>query len=149
MTRHARCAGPCGTSRYLCVDARSGIGLGLCHRLLAALSLATDQPITESLPQYSAFAPDQSTSTSSLPTPPRAEITLTLILACRSLTKAQVAKEQLLERHLKLLEKRRRAGLTTPETWTKGLRLDIELLDVDAPNGENGILDFCQRLRTR
>ena len=46
-----------------------------------------------------------------------------------------------------MLEKRRGKGLVVPKGWKEGLRIEIELLDVDSPNGENGILDFCQRLR--
>ncbi len=77
-------------------------------------------------------------------------MTLTLILACRSLKKAQAAKEEILERHLRMLEQRRRQrGWEAPAGWKEGLRIEIELLDVDSPAGENGILAFCDRLKAR
>ncbi|WVR08606.1 hypothetical protein IAU60_005661 [Kwoniella sp. DSM 27419] len=131
--------------------ANSGFGLGLCQQLLSNLSLPPGTPMPASTPQLSATPPalrhylsQLDDLTKEVPSPPP---TLTLILACRSETKAKEAREILLRKHHWDLEKREARGEPVREGWKEGLRVVWEAVDLDAMGGKNGVLAFCERLK--
>ncbi|OCF31811.1 3-keto sterol reductase [Kwoniella heveanensis BCC8398] len=134
--------------------ANSGFGLGLCQQLLYNLSFPPGSDIPAAKPQSTALPPSlqyllhqpPSATTPHIPSPPPA---LTLILACRSETKAIEAKEILLKRHLRDLENRKKRGEKVREGWRDGLRVVWEGVDLDSPGGQNGVLAFCERLKER
>ena len=72
-----------------------------------------------------------------------------MIIACRSPVKAAKAKEDLLKRHHKDLDRRRKAGIPEREGWLSGLRIEHEGVDLDAVGGKYGILTFCERIREK
>ena len=131
----------------------SGIGLGICHILLSNLSLPAGTPIPASTLQLSALAPSQKHLFEPTPEPdkeiPRGHPpVLTLILACRSGSKAQIAKQVILRRHEKdLAQRRKRKGIAERQGWREGLEIVWEVVDLDTVGGKNGILAFCNRLK--
>ncbi|KAK8850457.1 hypothetical protein IAR55_004375 [Kwoniella newhampshirensis] len=144
--------------------ANSGYGLGICQALLSNLSLPPGHPVPASTPQPTALPPSLqhllSPSSSSSPPLDRGKATksisetkpptLTLILACRSETKALEARQTLLEGHEKELSKREKKGMQSREGWLEGLRIVWEGLNLDDPGmgGKgNGVLGFCERLK--
>ncbi|KAK4686947.1 hypothetical protein P7C73_g3174, partial [Tremellales sp. Uapishka_1] len=133
--------------------ANSGFGLGICHLLLSSLSLPLSTPIPLSQPQPTALPAGlsctASSSVSSAKTVPSSPPpTLTLILACRSGQKASEAISLVLKKHYKELEQRRKAGVPVREGWKEGLKLVWEKVDLDSVGGKNGVLTFCERIRS-
>ncbi|WVQ82968.1 hypothetical protein IAT38_005104 [Cryptococcus sp. DSM 104549] len=136
--------------------ANSGYGLGICQQLLTNLSLPSGYPMPASMPQATSLPPslqhllssscEAAVSASKAAQP---NTTLTLILACRSEAKANIAREALLKRHKKELEKRKKQGVPEKEGWWDGLRIVWEGVNLDSVGGENGVLAFCQRLIDR
>jgi len=129
----------------------SGFGLGICQQLLSNLSLPPGEPIPISVPQASALPPSErhliETSTNSAKhvnasAPP----TLTLILACRSGSKAEEARQVLLQGHELELEQRASRGMPVRKGWKEGLRIVWESVDLDTLGGSNGVIQFCNRL---
>ncbi|WWC65125.1 uncharacterized protein I303_107739 [Kwoniella dejecticola CBS 10117] len=135
--------------------ANSGFGLGICEQLLYNLSLPPGTPIPISTPQLTALPPSlRSTFNPDADSKPTEEIpdappTLTLILACRSRSKAELAREILLEKHEKDLAARRKRGEAERIGWKEGLRIVWEGVDLDNPGGGNGVLGFCERVKLK
>ena len=75
--------------------------------------------------------------------------TLTLILACRSASKAAKAKKEMLQGHMKELKRRKEQGHAVREGWVEGLRVVVEPIDLDAVGGNNGVLAFCERVKSK
>lgn len=80
---------------------------------------------------------------------PEPHPTLTLVLACRSSSNAAEARDKILAQHRTELEARRRSGGDVPEGWEEGLRVEYELVDLDAVGGPKGLLSFADRLASR
>ncbi|OCF78562.1 3-keto sterol reductase [Kwoniella mangroviensis CBS 8886] len=136
--------------------ANSGFGLGICEQLLSNLSLPPSTSIPISTPQLTALPPslrnDFNEDELDEPTkyieedPP----TLTLILACRSEAKALEARRILLDKHEQELRERQEiSGEEVRKGWKEGLRIVWEGVDLDNPGGGNGVLGFCERLKTK
>ncbi|WWC72497.1 uncharacterized protein I206_106459 [Kwoniella pini CBS 10737] len=135
--------------------ANSGFGLGICQQLLYNLSFPPGTPIPISTPQLTALPPSLRSEfdaesaqkpTEQIPNPPP---TLTLILACRSRSKAELAREILLEKHEKDLIERRKRGEKERSGWKEGLKIVWEGVDLDNPGGGNGVLGFCESLKSK
>ncbi|WRT70614.1 uncharacterized protein IL334_007612 [Kwoniella shivajii] len=138
--------------------ANSGFGLGICQQLLSNLSLPVGSSIPASTPQSTAMPPSLrssfKTSSSKEKAKAKEEIadppaTLTLILACRSQSKAEEAKQILLTIHEKDLKNRIDRGEKVRTGWKEGLRIEWQGLDLDNPGGGNGVLGFCERLKEK
>ncbi|WWD20640.1 hypothetical protein CI109_105116 [Kwoniella shandongensis] len=141
--------------------ANSGYGLGICQALLTNLSLPPGHPIPASTPMPTALPPSMrhllDHSSSEEPTKSisdRDSPTLTIILACRSESKALEARQILLDGHEKDLEKRRKKGIFPAKGWKDGLRIVWEGLDLDNPGlgkagRDDGLLGFCERLKDK
>lgn len=134
----------------------SGFGLGLCHDLLANLSVGEGQRVPAATPRPTAIAPSlvdlgsmekaPNEPTGVMPAP---HPTLTLILACRSQRNADEARTKILEQHAHDLRTRRSAGESIPKGWEEGLRIEAELVDLDCVGGPMGVLSFCQRVSAK
>jgi 3-keto steroid reductase len=72
-----------------------------------------------------------------------------LVLACRSQTRAEEAKNILLTSHEAELQTRKEQGISVRPGWKEGLRIDFEQLDLETPGGKAGILSFCNRVKKR
>ncbi len=133
-------------------DRCSGCGLGICQQLLRNLSLPPSTPMPASIPQPSALAPsqryllDQKTE-SDKRVPPDPPPTLTLILACRSASKAEIARRALFKQHEKELSRRQRDGQPATAGWRDKMRIVSEVVDLDSLGGKNGVLAFCERMK--
>ena len=132
----------------------SGFGLGICHQLLSNLSLPPGTPLPASTPQRSALPPSKQYLCDTDPGPSKhvptsPPPTLTLILACRSKSKAEEAIEIVSKRHEKELQARADAGMPTREGWKDGLRIVWEPVDLDAVGGPLGVLSFCERVKQK
>ncbi|BEJ16456.1 hypothetical protein CspHIS471_0510610 [Cutaneotrichosporon sp. HIS471] len=139
------------TNRIIAIvtGANSGFGLGLCHDLLANLSVGVGQRVPAAQPRPTAIAPsllNSETKTGIMPSP---HPTLTLILACRSQRNADEARSKILEQHAQDLRMRRSAGESIPPGWEEGLRVESELVDLDCVGGPKGVLSFCQRISAK
>jgi 3-keto steroid reductase len=136
--------------------ANSGFGLGLCHDLLANLSVGVGQRVPAAQPRPTAIAPSltdlgsmekaPSEPTGVMPSP---HPSLTLVLACRSQKNAEEARAKILEQHAHDLQTRRSAGEVIPAGWEEGLRVEYELVDLDCVGGPTGVLSFCQRISAK
>lgn len=134
----------------------SGFGLGLCHDLLANLSVGVGQRVPAAQPRPTAIAPcltdlgsmekAPSEPTGVMPSP---HPSLTLVLACRSQKNAEEARAKILEQHAHDLQTRRSAGEVIPTGWEEGLRVEYELVDLDCVGGPTGVLSFCQRISAK
>lgn len=132
----------------------SGFGLGICNALLQNLSVPSGASIPVATAQVSALSPALAASfdagaASAAAAMPRPHPTLTLVLACRSEANAVQARAAILAQHKRDLAARRRAGTPVPEGWEEGLRVEYELVDLDALGGSRGTLAFAQRMRAR
>ncbi|ODO10136.1 hypothetical protein I350_02364 [Cryptococcus amylolentus CBS 6273] len=141
-----------GANRQVYLLSPGGYGFGICQQLLTNLSLPSSVPMRASTPQQSALAPSLQhllqSPKSAEPTkssPPNT--TLTIILACRSETKALEARDRLIFGHLEELAKRKKEGKVGEKPgWREGLRIEWEGLDLDSPGGKYGALAFCEKL---
>ncbi|KAH8089227.1 hypothetical protein HD553DRAFT_267755 [Filobasidium floriforme] len=132
--------------------ANAGLGLGYCHRILRQLSTAPTAPPPDALelPLEPGHSPrrlalkDASLSNFVNTQPPP---TLTLILACRSRQRAEVAIKQLKKQHELGLIGRKMRGAEERKGWLEGLEIVFEELDVDRVGGQGGVLDFASRIR--
>jgi 3-keto steroid reductase len=155
---------PALSSRLLAdLPVSSGFGLGICNQVIRALSLPPGHSIPISTPQSSATpstlrhlipsadspATSKSAAASTKHVPTTPPPTLTLILACRSRTNGENAREILLETHDRELKERARNGMPVREGWREGLRVVIETVDLDSVGGDNGILSFTERIKDR
>jgi 3-keto steroid reductase len=134
----------------------SGLGFGYCQRILRQLSSDASLP-----PPDARHLPQTSTSTSSLvpsndsslaryiSSPNTKPPTLTLILACRSRQKAELAIKKLRREHELGLMGRRMRGGKDREGWEQGLEIVFEELDVDRVGGRGGVLDFSRRIKEK
>ncbi|BEI79618.1 hypothetical protein CcaverHIS002_0101470 [Cutaneotrichosporon cavernicola] len=129
--------------------ANSGFGLGLCHDLLANLSVGVGQRVPAAQPRPTAIAPRLLNSETKAGIMPSPHPTLTLILACRSQRNADEARAKILEQHTQDLRMRRSAGESIPPGWEEGLRVESELVDLDCVGGPKGLLSFCQRISAK
>lgn len=131
----------------------SGVGLGYCHRILRQLSTPPPSPpadalqiplaSTSSVSTHDLTSPHLNSFTSSPPP------TLTLILACRSRSKAELAIKSLRKEHELGLIGRKMRGHKEREGWLEGLEIVFEELDVDKVGGRGGCLDFSRRIREK
>lgn len=129
----------------------SGVGLGYCHRILRQLSTPPPSPppdallttLTHTSTPSSLATTDSRYSAYSSTSPPA---TLTLILACRSRSKAEVAIKSLRKEHELGLIGRKMRGYKEREGWLEGLEIVFEELDVDKVGGQGGVLDFSRRI---
>jgi 3-keto steroid reductase len=123
---------PALSSRLLAdLPVSSGFGLGICNQVIRALSLPPGHSIPISTPQSSATpstlrhlipsadspATSKSAAASTKHVPTTPPPTLTLILACRSRTNGENAREILLETHDRELKERARNGMPVREGW--------------------------------
>lgn len=133
------------------VPIHSGLGYGYCQRLLRQLSTAPPAapPDTRlhprNVPQPTVGADSRFSNADVVRSPP----TLTLIMACRSRSKAEQAIASLLHEHDLGLTGRRVRGERERPGWQAGLRIVYEELDVDKVNGKGGVLDFAGRIRNK
>ncbi|RSH85207.1 hypothetical protein EHS25_005014 [Saitozyma podzolica] len=164
-TRSRRSGVPAEDNRMVVIvtGANSGFGLGICNQVIRALSLPPGHSIPISTPQSSATpstlrhlipsadspATSKSAAASTKHVPTTPPPTLTLILACRSRTNGENAREILLETHDRELKERARNGMPVREGWREGLRVVIETVDLDSVGGDNGILSFTERIKDR
>lgn len=118
----------------------------------------TTEPVPCAIPQPTALppslsglldAPGASKAARTAARLPEPHPTLTLVLACRSEKNALEAREIILKRHKKDLAKRRRKGEVIPKGWEEGLKIEYELVDLDAVGGPKGILAFTRRISER
>ena len=105
------------------------------------------------IPSVTALAPSQGSLLDIPPKPTKAVSissppALTLILACRTKKNAEGAKQILLSYHHKELNKRKGQGLEVREGWLEGLQIVCENVDLASPGGDDGILSFCERIKS-
>lgn len=111
-------------------------------------------PLPASTPQALALGPSQrhlldEVDEPDKEIPPDHPQTLTIILACRSGSKAEISRKAIIKRHEKELARRERKGIPVREGWREGLELIWEGVDFDSVGGSNGILTLCERLKEK
>jgi 3-keto steroid reductase len=74
-------------------------------------------------------------------------MTLTLVLVCRSEAKGRRTRDLLLKEHERLLQDRARKGMRVQEGWWDGLKIEIQTCDQSSLEGDNGVINFCERLK--
>ena len=132
----------------------SGVGVGLCERLLEIYSLPAGHVIKEALPQPTALLSSIAASTSSAGARQTvlAGPALTLILAVRNTQAGEETKRQLLERLRRVIVQRsRKEGIGSNQSarWMDTLRIEVERVDFETPYGQHGILAFTERIRRK
>lgn len=75
--------------------------------------------------------------------------TLTLVLVCRSKSKGEQVRQELLREQDELLLSRAREGRKIPDGWRDGLRIELDTCDLSTPGGDNGLLALSSRLKRR
>ena len=122
---------------------RIGVGFGICHRLLIQLS-RSKSPDSEPRAELASFYAAHGVDNIRLDKCDG----LTLILACRSSSRAQLAKTKLLELLDRDIQKQKRQPNYDghADVFRKNLRVDVRLLDLASVNS---VFNFGEEIKTK
>lgn len=120
----------------------SGVGFGICHRLLVQLSQTTP---SDAQPQFKSLLPEKTPQDTA---PTETYDGLTLIMACRSQKRAEAARTKLLElldQHIEQ-EKARPGYDGQAERFRKNLEVNFHYVDMSIMKT---VFKFCDELSSR